>query len=294
MMPKVETFEHNIAEEIKMKEASLTEISAASNNVGNDPIELPKKTPVFFIALVTFFILCLLGFGMLGYFYFTSLTPSQTQVSTPTSTIPKVSSDITTLSPTLSNQIGRFVTRVDKKEQGYILTINSYSSVFAYMTRNESSYIEELASVFAGTPLVASSSTQEAATATPVSIPIATTTQIATTTTLVTATGTPKTATSTGIKTATSTKTTVSTSTLSTTTTITPNTPPVITQPIPTKGIVSLEPNSSFSDITIANQNMRIWTSGKITVVYAFVGNNTVLISNSKEGILALKGAILK
>lgn len=293
MMPKVETFEHNIAEEIKMKEASLTEISAASNDVGNDPVELPKKTPVFFIALVTFFILCLLGFGMLGYFYFTSLTPSQAQVSTPTPTTPKISSDITTLSPTLSNQIGRFVTHIDKKEQGYILTINSYSSVFAYMTRNESSYIEELASVFAGVPLAATATTtQEATTTAPAPVSIATTTPTATTS-ATTATGTPKTATSTSVKTtktATTTKILASTSTLSTTTVPTP----AVTQPAPTKETTSPESTSSFSDITIANQNMRVWASGKTTVVYAFVGNNTVLISNSKEGILALKGAILK
>jgi hypothetical protein len=38
---------------------------------------------------------------------------------------------------------------------------------------------------------------------------------------------------------------------------------------------------------------MRVWTSGNRTVVYAFVGNTTVLISNSTDGILALKSAIL-
>lgn len=279
MISKVETFEHNIAEEIKMKEASLTEISAASNNVGNDPVELPKKPPVFFIALVTFFILCLLGFGLLGYFYVTGLSPNQEEQPLPVVvTTPKAVTDLATLSPTLSGQIGRFVTTIDKKEQGYILTINSYSPVFAYMTRNENAYIEELASVFAGRPAatMATSST-ETATQTP---------QVAAITPVATTTPSPATSTQ---NTATSSKI-ASSSMMQATSTEAPLT-------IPTNTDVSIfapQVEASFSDITISNQNMRVWTSGKNTVVYAFVGNNTVLISNSKEGILALKGAILR
>lgn len=257
MMPKVDTFEQDIATEIKRKEASLTGISAASNDVGNIPVaDSPTKQPVFLIALIAFFILCLLGFGVLGYFYFKGNTPAPVAQETPLPTIPKVLSDMQALSPTLSDQIGRFVSKVEKKDQGYIVTITDYSAVFAYITRNETSYIDELALLFNGAPRIV-------ATTTPVQNNATTTTTSSTTTSTNPATSTQKIATSTKA-------------------TSTP--PEVITPPTPT---------SPFYDITISNQNMRVWSKDGKTVVYAFVGNNTFLISNSKEGILALKSGIL-
>ncbi len=251
-MPKVDTFEQDIATEIKRKEASLTGISAASNDVGNIPTaDSPTKQPVFLIALVAFFILCLLGFGVLGYFYFKEDTAAPVTQETPLPTIPKVISDMQTISPTLSGQIGRFITKVEKKDQGYIVTISDYSAVFAYMTRNETSYIDELALLFGI-----------------VSPVIATTTPTQTNATTTTATTTTATSTQ---KTATTTK--------ATSTPVEVPTPPPVT--------------SAFYDITISNQNMRVWSKDGKAVVYAFVGSNTLLISNSKEGILALKSAIL-
>lgn len=49
-----------------------------------------------------------------------------------------------------------------------------------------------------------------------------------------------------------------------------------------------------FSDITINNQNMRVATCAYGTVAYAFVGTNTLIISSSPEGILALRNSVLK
>lgn len=250
MVPKVDTFEQDIASEIKRKEASLTGISASSNNVGNDPVPLPKKPPIFLMAIIAFFILSLLGFGFLGYLYFSSTAKQQEEQISPVTPIPKVTSDMHTVSSTLDGQIGRFVTKVEKKDQGYVLTISDYSAVFAYMTRNETSYIDELASLFTGVPRVVATTTQ---------------TQIATTTATTTV--------------ATSTKKEMSTSTPVGTT----------TQTI-AKELISSSP---FYDITISNQNMRVWSSEGRSVVYAFVGTTVVLISNSKEGILALKSGIL-
>jgi hypothetical protein len=260
MIPKVETFENNIAQEIKRKEASLTEISSASNNVGNDPVELPKKAPVFFVALVIFFILCLLGFGMVIYFSMTTggnISPTNTPPLVQT----QATSSLETLSPTLSNQIGRFVTSVEKKKDGYIITINDYSSVFAYMTRNESEYIEELSLIFDGVPITI-------ATTTPTS-----TQEIQQSTSTVPAT------------------TTATKATISSSTPLIETPPEKITLSESAPGVDASV--ASFNDITISNQNMRVWTRGDHTVIYSFVNNNIILISNTKEGILSLKSGIL-
>lgn len=270
MVPKVETFENNIAQEIKRKEASLTQISSASNNVGNDTVELPKKPPVFFVALVVFFGLCLLGFGMVIYFSITT-KGKPIPIETPPITQPKETSSLQSLSPVLSDQIGRFVTGVEKKKEGYVLTINNYSAVFAYMTRNESEYIEELSKVFVGVPVTLATTTPP--------------TQTTETQPAEIATSTKPTATSTTIKpTASSTKTTSS----STPVVETPSTESVLPESFPIQDV----PVSTFKDVTLSNQNMRVFTRGDVTLVYSFVNTNTILISNSKEGILVLKNSL--
>lgn len=262
MMPKVDTFEHDISDEIRRKEASLTEISAASNNVGNnDDVELPRKAPIFLITIITFFVLSLAGFGVLGYFYYTDtlLTPQPSPATTQTGDTSKTNTTFEKISPTLAQNIGRFVTRVEKKDQGYIITVSDYSQVFAYMTRNENNYIEELATLFPPKNQVTSNTTTSSTT----------TTQASGQNNATTSTSTPA-----------SVKTNVASS----------------TKEIQQNIEVPLEKvsTSNFSDITISNQNMRVWNSGTHSVVYAFIGNKAVVISSSQEGILYLKSVILK
>ena len=261
MIPKVDTFEHDISEEIRRKEASLQEISTASNDVGNssDDIPLPKKPPILLIASIFFICLCVAGFGVLGYFYYTDTVTKRVVSQTKKSSDGKVkNSTLEKVSPTLATNIGRFVSSVEKKEQGYILTINDYAQVFAYMARNENSYIEELASQFPA-------KSQQKQTTAPST---ATTTQVASTS-----------ATTTTLKTATSTATTSAV------------TPPSQSSPqaLP-EAVVAPE----FTDVTVSNQNMRVWRSSNHTVVYAFISNKAVAVSDSQEGILYLKSAILK
>ena len=150
MTPKVDTFEHNIVEEIKRKDASLTQISAASNDVGNIPTDTVKKNPIIIMIAGSIFIVCLIGGAALAYYYYTDslLPPSAAPVKVSPTDVPKKTALLATISPTLDVEIGRVVTKVEKKNEGYILTINDYSAVFGYMTRNESEYIEELASLF--------------------------------------------------------------------------------------------------------------------------------------------------
>ena len=256
----------------------MTKISTADNDIGNDVV-LPRRTPIFLISVIVVLILTLSGFGYLAYYYVNDgiLSPKKEDTAINPDSVPKTTTELKNISKTLGEQIGRFVTRVEKKDGGYIITISDYSPVFAYVTRNEKDYIEELSLLFPADttqtetkPVVATSTT------------LATATTIATTTIVATTTATATKATKPSTKTATTTKAT-STSTQQGTTT------PVITVPLEIN-----DSSTEFSDVTLSNQNMRVWKHGGHTVVYAFVGNNTLLIANGTAGILSLKGGILR
>lgn len=250
MTPKVDTFEHDIAEEIKRKDASMTEISAARKDIGNDGLaeeEIKKPAPVLLITLILVFIFGFIGLLAVLYFYFTDslLPPSQESVPVTVTDIPKVNKSIGSVSATLDREIGRYITNVEKQEAGYILTISDYSPVFAYMVRNEEDYIEELVQAVGGHVVTTPAVTQA---------PIATTTNDKATSTQ---TGT----------------STISGNTSSTTPT-------------------TLAPY--YYDVTIANQNMRVYKDGEVSVVYAFITTNKIAVSRTTEGILTLKSVIIR
>jgi hypothetical protein len=283
MTLKVDTFEHDIADEIRRKEANLAEIQAVSKqNSPNLDVIPQKKLPWMMIVLAIVLVLSLLGIGGVVYFYYNDslLPPSSKEQEVTKNDIPKVTADLALLSPTLGSEIGRFITDVEKKPTGYIFTISNYSAVFGYMTRNETSYVDELIGQFS-----ISTTTQSIASSTPVVTssvsPVTVTPQVETPAQVsTTSTTTPKTAKKTVAKTSTTTTVAMSTTTV-------PEEKPVAFAPQPVT-------TSSFKDITIANQNMRVYKKGEATVVYAFVGDKHVLISNTPDGILALKSAILR
>lgn len=297
--PKVDTFEHDIVAEIKRREATLSEIAATTKETAPKVEDAPKKTSILTITLITLLILSTIGLGAVGYYYFhdSLLPPSAKSVTVSPDDIPKVMADITKLSPSLGTEIGRFISKVEKKNNGYILTITNYSSVFAYMTRNEEVFAPELILalqanlIFSSTVQKGTSTQLLAATTTYTSTPrISTSTKLAPTTLITVASTTKKT-----VK-ATSTKplTKVSTSTpkiaseaASTVLDLTISSSSLLVS------IPSTQTGIRVSDITVENQNMRVITSSLGIVIYAFVGDSHVLISNSQEGILALRNAIL-
>ncbi len=252
MTLKVDTFEHDIADEIRRKEASLAEIQAVSKQNSPPTEGVPqKKLPWFIIILVILLVTSIIGIGAVAYYYFTDslLPPSAKPLEINKNDVPKVTADLIKLSPTLGSEIGRYISQVEKKETGYILMVNNYSPVFAYMTRNENMYIHELAALFKDPA--------------PLKAPVtATTTE---------ATSTPENSTTTQ-----KTKVTLKEN-QATTGTTTP-----------------VAEDSVFSDLTLDNQNMRIYKKDGETVIYAFVGDKAVLISKTPEGILSLRNAILR
>lgn len=143
--PTVDTFEHDIANEIRNKEASITDIASAVGDIGNTEPE-PHHAGSAIVSVVVILILCgIVGVGYLLYLYAnegnipeqqpkTISQPEQSNIQT---------NQLQSLSPSLTKNIGTFLTDVKKSKTGYTINITSYSPVFAYMIRNENEFGDE-------------------------------------------------------------------------------------------------------------------------------------------------------
>jgi hypothetical protein len=254
--PTVDTFEHDIANEIRQREASISDIATAVGDIGNEP-EPPKTGKGLLIAVVILILCGIAGAGYVAYTYSSgskSLAQSQNTIISEQKKV-QAGTPLTSLSPAMDRTIGIHIANVQKTKLGYTMNITSYSPVFAYMLKNESEFGDELGLALGNShtikPKVVATSTPSIATTTPAVTGTSTKTALATTT-----------------------------STTATTTTATENEEEVTTY--------------VFSDITMSNQNMRIATTIYGTVVYAFIGNQKLVISSSTEGILALRSSILQ
>lgn len=141
----VDTFEHDIANEIRHKEVSVTEVVSAGNDVGNSPVEAPKNQFAI-MGIVTILILCgVVGIGYLAYSYYFGETKPVTQIDTTvTKPAPNSALQLISISPRLNEALGNFLTDIKKSNSGYSITITSYSPVFAYMIRNEKDFADEI------------------------------------------------------------------------------------------------------------------------------------------------------
>jgi hypothetical protein len=253
-IPSVDTFEHDIVNEIRQKEASITDIASAVSDIGNTPVEITSKQPSILIGSIVILILCgVVGAGYAGYIYYTQ--GAQQQVAT----LQKKSSEqnknskglsLQLLSPTLAQSLGTSLSNAEKTSAGYTLSIISYPAVFSYMLKNESAFGSELGKAVGNT--VAETKAEIIASTTPTTPITGTSSPLISTSTQTSATG---------------------------------------TMQIPEE--VSIPTEYIFSDITISNQNMRVATTAYGTVAYAFIGTQKLVISSSTEGILSLRNNIL-
>lgn len=140
-VPQVDTFEHDIASEIKQKEASIVSIATASGDIQDAPLPPSPNSPAILIASILFFI-SVITVATLGYMYYkkntTPVPPIVLVDTTP-------AANLSDISPTLTEAIGAFVATTTKTDYGYTVILESYSPVFAYMIKNEGKYGEELA-----------------------------------------------------------------------------------------------------------------------------------------------------
>lgn len=142
-IPNVDTFEHDIAEEIKTKEATLTDIASAGGDVSNMQNNR-AQTSNLLIVLGVVFILAVISILIALIYFYVIKEPSTPVVETaPTTTAQD--NRLLAVSPTMHDALGETIGKVSKSEYGYTMQILSYSTVFSYMLKNEDEYADELA-----------------------------------------------------------------------------------------------------------------------------------------------------
>ena len=138
-VPNVDTFEHDIAEEIRTKEASLTDIASAGGDVKN---ATPAQTSNLLVILGLIFILAVIG--SVAWLLYLQVRPTAPQEDTNLPGQTESGATIQSISPTIADAVGPSFGKVTKSEYGYSVKILSYSEVYSYMLRNEAKYADEL------------------------------------------------------------------------------------------------------------------------------------------------------
>jgi len=142
-IPNVDTFEHDIAEEIRTKEASLTDIASAGGDVNNNRTNGPQASNTL-VVLGAVCIFVVIGIFIALFFLYGKDATSEAPLVA-TSTQQTTNNQLLAISQTLSDQLGGNIQSISKSEYGYVLRLISYSPVFSYMIKNERAYADELA-----------------------------------------------------------------------------------------------------------------------------------------------------
>lgn len=153
-IPNIDTFEHDIKEEIKKKEATVGDIASASGDIGNTPLKNGvenSNSRIFFILGGTLIgVGIVVAFSYLGYVYVTSRPTTQEQAATivatqedENNTEEKIKSRLISYTPSLAD-IAHYVSKVDQNQQGVTLTLKDYTAVFAFMLQNETLIAENV------------------------------------------------------------------------------------------------------------------------------------------------------
>lgn len=202
----VETFEHDIADEIKSKEASAATIASSSGMIGNAPEEEPQSSKTF---LILGGLVLLILIGGAGAYYALVLNKDTTtpQVVQPT---PEQLTSFGTYFPQLQETLGGYIEKTEKRDAGYIITLTSYNQVFGHIIKNELQFFGDISSALSFVPDTSTSSEQ------------------------------------------------------------------------------------TVTDLTRANQNMRVWQKGSSTLIYAFVDTSHLILAKTVEEVLLLRSSIIK
>ena len=148
-LPRVDTFEYDISEEIKSKGVSIRDIAASSVTIENKPESSSIKNSSVFIILSIIFLFLSIA-GIIWYMIFIqnqskALTNNKIKESL-TATI--ATSSLQNSLPVLNESIGRFVSKMIKTQDGYDLILNDHNQVFSYVVNNENSFAIDCANLF--------------------------------------------------------------------------------------------------------------------------------------------------
>lgn len=144
----IETFEYDISDEVKKKEASIGSIASASGNIENKPEpKISKGSTVFIILSIIFLFLSIAG--VVWYMMLLSNknnAPVNTVIKNNIST--NTHTDLQNILPSLDGNIGRFVSKIEITPTGYDLTLTDYKQVFAFVIKNENLLTNDSAKLF--------------------------------------------------------------------------------------------------------------------------------------------------
>lgn len=141
-IPNIDTFEHDISEEIKHKEATIGDIAASGGEIGNTPVR-SSSLSLFLVGLGILFVAAVIATSIILFLKYRgdapAVTPAATGVEVPRGTA------VSSLSASIDSAVGSSIGTIQASEYGYIAELKSYSDVFAYMLRNEDTFADELA-----------------------------------------------------------------------------------------------------------------------------------------------------
>lgn len=142
-IPNVDTFEHDISEEIKTKDATITDIASAGGTVENTPgPEARTSSLLLFIGSIS--IIAVVG-SIIALFVIHTTNSTTSTLPTMTSANHDSGTALLSISPALYDAVGGDIGAVSKSDYGFTLKLLSYTNVYAYMLKNESAYANDLA-----------------------------------------------------------------------------------------------------------------------------------------------------
>lgn len=142
-LPNVNTFEHDISEEIKAKDATIADIAAAGGSVENLPVRDSRTSKVLLLMGALSLVVVIGIFVMLYVTYNTRTAANVATTSQQSNTGSGV--PLSSLSPIMDDALGGNIGTITPSDYGYTMQVLSYTNVYAYMLKNESAYADELA-----------------------------------------------------------------------------------------------------------------------------------------------------
>lgn len=143
-VPNIDTFEHDISEEIKTKEATIGDIASAGGDIGNAPVRT-SSVPAFLVALGILLVVAVIAISVVLFLKYSSMPTSVPTTGTNTGGT-QAGVRMSSVSVTVNGAVGQSIGVIQKSGYGYTINLASYSDVFAYMLKNEKEYADELAS----------------------------------------------------------------------------------------------------------------------------------------------------
>lgn len=143
-LPKIETFEYDITNEIKTKEANIRDIAVSNGTIENKEEDNSRNKNLMLISVSAFLILISV-ISVIVYFLY-----SQKQETLPAPKVAQRSAngfkekDLSSRLPLLYEKVGRFITKGEETPYGFSLSLDNYNEVFAFMLKNENQFSDEL------------------------------------------------------------------------------------------------------------------------------------------------------